>query len=38
MNHEKGIEVRTKPSGVISVLASPPGVSLLSTMSHEGPF
>jgi hypothetical protein len=27
----------TKPSGVVSVEARPPGVSLESTISHEGP-
>lgn len=37
-NHRKsGIEELTKPSGVTSVLARPPGVSLLSTIIHEGP-
>lgn len=29
---------RTKPSGVTSVEAKPPGVSWLSTINHEGPF
>jgi hypothetical protein len=29
--------VLTKPSGVTSVEASPPGVSVASTISHEGP-
>ena len=28
----------TKPSGVTSVEARPPGTSLLSTIIHEGPF
>jgi hypothetical protein len=28
---------RTKPSGVMSVEARPPGVSLESTIIHEGP-
>ena len=28
----------TKPSGVVSVEARPPGVSLASTINHEGPF
>jgi hypothetical protein len=28
----------TKPSGVVSVDARPPGVSFESTISHEGPF
>jgi hypothetical protein len=28
----------TKPSGVVSVEAKPPGVSFESTISHEGPF
>ena len=28
----------TKPSGVMSVEASPPGVSLESTIIHDGPF
>jgi hypothetical protein len=30
-------EVLTKPSGVTSVEARPPGVSLESTINHEGP-
>ena len=29
---------RTKPSGVTSVEARPPGISLLSIIIHEGPF
>ena len=28
----------TKPSGVMSVEARPPGTSLLSTIIHDGPF
>lgn len=28
---------RTKPSGVVSVVARPPGLSLQSTSSHDGP-
>jgi hypothetical protein len=28
----------TKPSGVMSVEAKPPGTSLLSTINHDGPF
>ena len=30
--------ILTKPSGVISVDARPPGVSLLSTINHDGLF
>ena len=30
-------DVLTKPSGVTSVEARPPGISLESTISHEGP-
>jgi hypothetical protein len=30
--------ILTKPSFVTSVEARPPGISLESTMSHEGPF
>ena len=29
--------LRTKPSGVTSVEASPPGISFESTIIHEGP-
>ena len=35
---EGGRESRTKPSGVISVDANPPGVSFESIIIHDGPF
>jgi len=35
---EECANVLTKPSGVVSVEARPPGTSLESTMSHEGSF
>jgi len=35
---EPVIEAHTKPSLVTSVEARPPGISLASTINHEGPF
>jgi hypothetical protein len=32
------VDILTKPSGVQSVEARPPGVSFESTIIHEGPF